>query len=121
MAFKKILFFLLLYSQQQNALDIYRLVVFISNATNEFYDARIESGFKLNAYLKNLIDKLNTPIQSGNNKVALLDNINEKNVIDYDNLFVFYLQNSYLEIPSLDMLKISTWLNNNWSKFLNSK
>ena len=46
------------------------------------------------------------PIMSGNNKVELLENINESNLIYYQDLFVLYVKNTYLEIPSKDIIKI---------------
>ena len=98
------------------------MLAFISTpTTNVLYDAREEATSQIDNNLYNLINNLSTPILSGANPVKLITNVNPAYIIYYEELFVFYLTNSYLEIGSSDLIKISSWLNNQWNNFLNSK
>ena len=112
------------FRQHQNTRDIYQLLAFISDDnTKQLYDARQESMYRITTNLKNLVAQLNTntPILSGTESVELIENILEKNIIFYEDLFIMYVKNSYLEISSGDMIRISSWLNNHWRSYSNSE
>jgi hypothetical protein len=100
-----------------------RLLAIITNSqNNQIYDARIESAYAVVINLAALINQPSQPIYVGSNlPLMLISNVDPSNIVEYSNLFVLYLTNYCLEINSNDLIKISSWLNNQWNSYLQSK
>jgi hypothetical protein len=96
------------------------LFAIISNSiTNIIYDSRIESSYAVNINLANLINNPSQPISIGTQSIlSLIQNVDTKNIVNYSNLYSVYLTNYCLEINPNDLIKISTWLNNEWNTYL---
>ncbi len=99
-----------------------QVLVFISTQTvKEFYDGRLQATFLLNANLNGLVQQLGITTADQQASLVLLQNVNEQYLIHYKDLFTLYVKNDYLEISPADIIKISSWLNNQWLSFSNSK
>jgi hypothetical protein len=99
-----------------------QVLVFISTQTvKELYDGRLQATFLLNANLNGLVQQLGITTTDQQAALVLLQNVNEQYLIYYKDLFTMYVKNDYLEISPADIIKISSWLNNQWLSFSNSK
>lgn len=97
-----------------------RLVAFISNSNGVLYDSRQEDNEQINVNLDALITNAGFLVNDQNQKLMLVfgQHIADFQILKYSDLFTFYLSNKYLSISPTDLIKISTWLNDEWRKYL---
>lgn len=71
---------------------------------------------EINENLKQVINNADFLINESNQKLALYDTsyLRQFDMIKYSDLFVLYIKNKYLSIGPSDLVKISTWLNEEW-------
>lgn len=98
------------------------MLAFVSTtlANKEFvYDSREESIEQIANILSIYIGNLDR-LPNSDTKLELLTNVDKSKLVLYNDLFILYLTNSYNKINSNDLVKISSWLNDQWSAYLNS-
>lgn len=114
----------ILYSPNENARIINCLFAFITNYDNTIiYDSKIENTSTILKNLKKLIDNIEINSNSSENgkseeKIELLMNINEENLMEFCETFTIYLKNDYLTLNTNDLIKISSWLSDIWALIL---
>ena len=116
----KIKRFYLCNSKNQNPRVVNRLLAFISTTMANlevFYDSREEATDLVSAYLKNSINSLESLPNNGG-KLDLLVNVDPTSLVLYSELFRLYLRNSYNRVNPVDLVKISSWLNEQWNNYL---
>ncbi len=103
------------------------LISFISNSQNVFYDAREEDniGITNNLYIINSINAINNfnALQINGATLQVYDYqllCQFQNILDYSQTFILYVKNDCLSISPSDLVKISSWLNEQWSLILKS-
>ena len=85
-----------------------------------FYDAREEATDLTTVYLKNAVSGLdNLPNNGG--KLDLLTNVDATSLVLYSELFRLYLRNGYNKVNPNDLVKISSWLNEQWNNYLDGE
>lgn len=96
------------------------MVAFIFDSNGNLYDSREENLSAINSYLGNLIANVNYLTNDYNQNLVLFDTlyIIQFEIYQYSDLFQFYVKNKYLSISPSDLIKISTWLNEEWSRYL---
>lgn len=109
-------------SANQNSFVANRLVAFITDSNYNLYDSREENLSSINSNLQQLISNVNYLTNDYNQNLVLFDTlyIAKFQILQYNELFQFYVTNKYLSISPNDLIKISTWLNEEWGKYLNS-
>lgn len=107
-------------SNNPNSFVVNRLVAFISDVNGTLYDSREENLSAVTSYLQNLISNVNYLVNDYGQNLVLFDALYTLNyqIIQFSGLFQFYVKNKYLAISPSDLIKIATWLNDEWSKYL---
>lgn len=70
--------------------------------------------------LQSLVANVNYLINEYNQNLVVFDSFFtvQFRILQYTELFQFYVKNKYLAISPSDLIKISTWLNEEWSHYL---
>jgi hypothetical protein len=112
----------------QKSLVANLLLAFISDDQHVLYDAREEDTITItnNLYIINSINVINNVNVLQTNGVTLQVYDYQllcqfQNILDYSQTFILYVKNDCLSINPSDLVKISSWLNEQWSLILNSK
>jgi hypothetical protein len=112
----------------QKSLVANLLLAFISDDQHVLYDAREEDSISItnNLYIINSINVINNVNVLQTNGVTLQVYDYQllcqfQNILDYSQTFILYVKNDCLSINPSDLVKISSWLNEQWSLILNSK
>jgi hypothetical protein len=87
------------------------------------YDSRAENLNQMSQNLNGLIKNAGFLLNDMSQKLTLLDTqyIAQFQILKYTQLFTIYLVNKYLAVSASDLIKISTWLNDAWRKYLLGK
>ena len=107
----------MIFNSPQNSLVANLLLSFISNQQNVFFDAREEDVPQTTTNLKRILNTTSS-LQVNGNTLQVYDTQftgQFTNILRFYETFALYVKNRYLSISPSDLIKISTWLNNQWN------
>lgn len=112
----------LIRQDELNGLDsspnlIYRSLFLVKDPNGVFYDARIDNQNTFKSYVTKAISLLNVSIDS--NLLEVID-VDTSIYFDLSQFYTFYIKNSYLKVPSIDMSSFSRAANQQWNEFYNN-
>jgi hypothetical protein len=93
----------------------YQSVVFISNATGQLYDSRVEDESTIIAYLIVVLGRNVITLQNGN--FLNINTANNQLLVRSSDLFKLYLTNQFSQIDYNDLDVLERIINNVWAEF----
>jgi hypothetical protein len=99
---------------------IYRSLFLIRNINGVLYDARIDSQSTFKNYVARAITLLNVSIDTNGGRLLQLIDVDSSLYFDSTHWYTFYIKNSYLKIPSTNLLDFSRVVNEQWTEFHNN-